>query len=297
MAHIGAIEELVARGYEIKAISGSSIGAAVGGLYAAGKLDIYKEWMLSLDRKGVFYLFDFAFSSQGFLKGERVFVEMEKLMGDHMIEDFDIPFTAVATDLKSKKEVWFRSGSLFKAVRASAAIPTILTPVYTDNQILVDGGVSNPIPIEAIKAYSNDLVVVVNINSAIAYEPLEEFIPVKEPEAENEYLKKLYEWKDRYFPASEVSIEEAKSPPAAPKVDKPSFIGLLNKTIDLMEDRLIELSLYKYEPDIVISVSRDVCGIFEFYKTRELIEAGRRACKLALDEYETRPAKTVKTEK
>lgn len=289
LAHIGAIEELLARGYDIKAVSGSSIGAAVGGLYAAGKLAPYKEWMLQLSRMDVFNLFDFTFSSQGFLKGERVFEEMEHILGDSLIEESLIPFTAVTTDLVTRKQVWLQQGSLFKAIRASVAIPSIITPVYTDTQILVDGGVTNPIPVEPLLQYQNDMLVVVNTNANTPYHPTIEQAP-EEKQTESEYLNRLAAFRKRwskYLPGS----NEIQPVTKRKKLEKLGYMSLLNNTIMLMEDRLIELTINNHHPDVIIDVSRDVCGMFEFYKAKEVIEAGRAAAAISLDAYEQKTEK------
>jgi NTE family protein len=150
LAQIGAIEALSEHGFEIVSVSGSSVGAAIGGLYAAGKLKAYKEWVIQMGKIDVFRLFDINFTGVGLIKGERVFEAMEKVIGDCMIEDMPIPFTAVATDIFNNKDVYIQKGSLFKAIRASVAIPSVLSPVYTENSILVDGGVCCPIPVEPV---------------------------------------------------------------------------------------------------------------------------------------------------
>ncbi|MGI9543058.1 MAG: patatin-like phospholipase family protein [Cyclobacteriaceae bacterium] len=123
VAQIGVIEELENRGIKINAIAGSSMGALIGGLYAAGKLPIYKEWVCRMTRMDVFDLVDFTFSTQGFIRGDRVFKEMKKLIDDCNIEDLDIPFAAVASNLKNHQEIVFTKGSLYRALRASMAIP------------------------------------------------------------------------------------------------------------------------------------------------------------------------------
>ena len=135
-AHIGIIEVLEDYGYEIKSIAGSSMGALIGGLYACGKLDVYKEWVLTLDVLDVLKLLDFTIGKIGFIKGDRVFSIMEEMIGENNIEDLPIAFTAVATDLTTQKEVWLQRGNLGVAVRASIAIPTIFTPVEIKNKII-----------------------------------------------------------------------------------------------------------------------------------------------------------------
>ena len=127
-AHIGVIKELIKNDYEIKTISGSSMGALIGGLYAAGKLDEYEQWILGFDVMDILKLVDFSFSRNGMINGDRVFDKIEEMIGDIKIEDLPISFTATATDILNRKEVWLQKGSLKDAIRASIAIPTVFTP-------------------------------------------------------------------------------------------------------------------------------------------------------------------------
>jgi len=147
LAHIGIIEWLNDNGYDIQSISGSSMGALVGGIYAAGKLDNYRDWVQSLDKTDVVKFLDFSFSSTGLFKGDRIIDNLRKMVGNHLIEDLSIGFTAVATDLERQREVWFTRGPLFDAIRASIAVPTIFTPHKYKGRYLLDGGLLNPVPI------------------------------------------------------------------------------------------------------------------------------------------------------
>jgi len=165
IAHIGAIEELLSQGYEIKSISGTSMGSVVGGVYALGMLEEFKQWMISLDRMKVFHLVDFTLSKQGLIKGDKVLNAMKEFIPDTNIEDLSIPYAAVAVDLNKKEEVVFTSGSLYEAIRASISIPTLFTPVESGDALLVDGGVLNNIPVDHVKRSRRDILVVVNVNA------------------------------------------------------------------------------------------------------------------------------------
>ena len=169
IAHIGVIEELENRGYTIGSVSGTSMGALVGGIYAAGGLKLLKEWMLTLDRLEVFSLVDFTLTRSGMVKGEKVLKEMRKLIPDKNIEDFSISYTAIATDIINDKEVVFDKGSLYNAIRASISIPTVFTPFEHQGVKMVDGGVINPIPLNRVKRSENDLVVAVDVNARIPF--------------------------------------------------------------------------------------------------------------------------------
>jgi len=164
-AHIGVIEELEARGYEIGCIAGCSMGAVVGGIYAAGKLKDYSEWTQSLDYLDVLRLLDVSFRL-GAIRGEKVFGRIRDIVGEINIEALNIPFTAVATDLTNQQEIWFQEGCLHQAMRASAAIPSLFTPVIQGKRMLVDGGLLNPLPIVPVVSSHCDLIIAVNLNSA-----------------------------------------------------------------------------------------------------------------------------------
>jgi len=166
-AHIGAIEMIEKEGYIIKSISGSSMGALVGGLYAAGKLEEYKKWVLTLDAIEIVQLVDFTFAGGGIVNGDDIYREIERIIGDVKIEELPIPYTAVASDIDNRKEVWFQKGKLIDTVRASIAIPTVLTPVMKNGNILVDGGVLNPLPITPVLSDGNDLIIAVNLDANI----------------------------------------------------------------------------------------------------------------------------------
>ena len=146
-AHIGAIEELLAQGYDIRCIAGSSMGALIGGVYAAGQLDAYRDWAKALQRFDVLRLLDWTFSGGGLIKGDRIIAKLKDLIGEVSIEDLPLSYTAVAVDLMAQREVWFSRGSLFEAIRASIAIPTIFRPHHYQGRTLVDGGLLNPVPI------------------------------------------------------------------------------------------------------------------------------------------------------
>jgi NTE family protein len=169
-AHIGVIEKLLEHGYEIKSISGSSMGALIGALYACEKLDAYKEWILGLDLIDVAKLVDLSFAGRGIIQGDKVFAVIKEMIGDILIEDLPIPFTAVATDLTKQKEVWIQKGSLIDAVRASIAIPTVFTPKKIEGRYLIDGGVLNPLPIAPTVADNTDLTIAVNLSAHVTKE-------------------------------------------------------------------------------------------------------------------------------
>ncbi len=163
-AHIGAIEILVERGYEIVAISGCSMGALIGGMYGAGKMQDYKDWVTGLGQFDVLKLLDVTFNSVGAIRGEKIFSVVREMLGETRIEDLPIAFTAVATDLLAHKEIWFQEGPLDQAIRASVAIPSVVTPLVLNGRVLVDGALLNPLPIIPTISSHADMIVAVNLS-------------------------------------------------------------------------------------------------------------------------------------
>lgn len=266
MAHIGVIEELEKEGFQIIEVVGCSMGAVVGGIYCAGYLAEYKHWLIKLSKLDVFMLLDFTLSSQGIVKGEKVFKAIEEFIGDHQIEHFHIPFTAVAADLINKKEIHYKTGSLFKALRASIAIPTIFTPVIQGRSQLVDGGVLNPLPVNLVTRQADELIVAVNLNAEIPYGKNNQ--PAIENQEKAAYMKMLDAFRTQILKIDSKAEEN---------IERLSLFDILNKSYDLTQDRLTELMVKVHKPDMVVQISRDACGVFEFYRAMEIIEEGRQA--------------------
>jgi len=274
IAHIGVIEELEKNGFNISSIAGTSMGALVGGMYALGKLEVYKDWLCALDKVKMFRLVDFTFMGQGLVKGDRLFNTLRELIDDGNIEDLPIPFAAVASDILNKKEVVFTSGSVLDAIRASIAIPTILAPVRTKDGLLVDGGVVNNLPIDHVKRTPGDILVVVNVNAAIpADKPaVQENETPARPSLYQEKIKNFYDYLHKHNPLA--------------REEKFGYFEILNKTLSLMNYHNCQLALEKYSPDIVINISNESCATYDFYKGTEMIETGRRAVTRSLEMYE-----------
>ncbi len=266
-AHIGVIEVLESEGYEIKSISGSSMGALVGALYASGKLEEFKKWILSLDLFEVLKLVDFSFEKSGMIKGDKVFDVIANMIGNINIEDLPIPFTAVATDIVTQKEVWFQRGSLIDAVRASVAIPTILTPKEIGNQILVDGGVLNPLPTVPTLSDRTDLTIAVNLNGDKV--PLEKL--KKKEENQNTFEQKLSKFlEENLFLKKEKSI---------------NYFTILSQTIEAAQNLITRYELASHEPDLIIDIPKNICDFYDFDEAKEVIEIGREIAQKRVDEF------------
>ncbi|RLD50266.1 MAG: phospholipase [Bacteroidetes bacterium] len=250
-------------------MAGTSIGSVVGGVFAAGKLEDFKNWMSGLGKMDVFRLMDFAITKSGFIKGEKIFAEMEKIIGDIAIEDLNIPFTTVAVDINNHKEVVFTSGSLRKAIRASVAVPTILTPVEYKGMELVDGGVLNPLPLNLVQRNKSDILIAVDLNAGISYTKPHN---VSITEKDQSTYKALWEQVNKRWTHF---FTKEKNP-------KIGYFDLLTKSIYAMQAKLTETSIKKHKPDILIQISRNSCDLFEFHRATELIEYGRKQARKEL---------------
>lgn len=278
LAHVGVIEELERRGYEISEIAGCSAGALVGGMYAAGKMPEFKDWICNLDRVDVFSLMDFTFSSRGFIKGEKVYNALKKVVQDCQIEDLPIRFSCNAVEVHSGKEYIFKKGSLYKAIRASGSIPSVFLPARIDQHHFIDGGVLNPVPISLLSEPSKDLVVVVDVNG------LEnEFIPPPQKDETGKSFITLPNWVKEYQSKMKQFFPEEKK--AESKLAY-SSLDLVTRSFDLLQDRFCELLLEKHPVDVKIKVSRKQAGTLEFHRSAEMIEIGRLKAQEALDQLE-----------
>lgn len=265
VAHIGAIEELERRGYEIAAVAGTSMGALVGGMYAAGHLEEFKEWMCSLDRYKVFGLVDFTFSAEGLVKGSRVIDAMKELIPDMRIEQMRLPFTAVSADLLTGREVVIERGGLYDAIRASIAIPSVFRPVHRDGMVLTDGGIVNPMPVNRVRREAGDLLVAVDVCAPFAVEGSGAV--------------------GGSVPAAGMNAIGA-GRAALRKLPSLNYYKLITASTEIMTQHLTRLMCRLYRPDVLVELPADRFGLFEFYRSREIAEAGAAAARQALDRFE-----------
>ncbi len=267
IAHIGVIRELLWQGYEISSISGTSMGALIGGIYASGKLDEYESWLTSLNKRDVFSLVDFTLSKHGIIKADKVLREIQSFISDRKIEDLPIKFSAIATDLKNKNEVVIRDGSLFEAIRASISIPLVITPLQKNDTLFVDGGVLNPIPVNRVARQKNDILLAVNVNSLMTNNKLnKENIDIDHFENLNSNKLKRFQKKLRRI------VPEHKK-------ESIGYFHLISQTASLMLSQIAKLTLEQNPPDILVEISRQSCGTFDFYRASELIELGKEVTK------------------
>lgn len=283
LAHIGVIDQLEARGFEITSLAGSSMGAMVGAMYAAGTLGNYELWVKELTRMEVLSLVDFTLGSNGFVKGEKIFTEMQKLgfIPDINIEDLPKPMVILATDVMNNKEVVFKKGKLDEALRASVSIPTVFTPIQKSDALWVDGGVLNPLPIKHLSRDNADLIIAVDTNALIPFKPLKK---EKKLKVENDLDKSTFDQlKDRWY-----ELFEGDEKKKLKKIHNLGYLDLMYRTMQVMMNSIIQTTLKEYPPDILIRLSKDICGVFEFYRAEEIIEIGAEECRKVLDEYENK---------
>ncbi len=274
LAHIGVIRWLEENNFEIKSISGCSIGSLIGGVYAAGKLDKLEEWMRTISKTDIVKLLDVSWGSSGLFKGEKVINTLVSLLGDIKIEDFSIPFTAVAADIVGGKEVWINSGSLFNAIRASVSLPLFFTPFNYNGIVLVDGGVLNPVPIAPTFNDNTDLIIAVSLGGEAT----------RLGENKNRLAKKE---------ESSLSFQESfmKFISTIQKEDKKTenwgMYDIADKAFDAMQSTIARQKIAAYPPDILIEIARDACGTLEFDRAAEMIELGYRTSNLVFDKNRT----------
>ena len=257
LAHIGAIEVLEERGFHITSVSGASMGALVGGIYVAGGLEAFKEWMKTVDRMKVFNLMDFTIGTGGFVKGEKVIDELKSIIPDRMIEDLPIPFTAVATDILHRREVVFDRGSLYDAIRSSISLPSVFTPNRIGDMLLIDGGVVNPVPVNRVPRTSGDILVAVDLNG-----PFEEKEEDDEPEHRKGRMRqKLEQIVDTVM--DKVRKEEVDRELRAGRDDEKEdddsgmgIVSILNQSSGMMIQTNADLTLKLYKYDEIVALGR-----------------------------------------
>lgn len=276
LAHIGVIKYLKEQHYDIKGIAGTSIGALIGGVFAAEKLDELEEWMVSLKSGDVVSLLDISWSSSGFVKGDKVINSLKDMLGEQKIEDLKIPFTAVAVDIKTEKEIWLNSGSLFNAIRASASLPLFFTPVDYNGYKLVDGGVLNPVPIAPTFEIECYEIIAINLNGKPEGTKEEDISIHKQKKNDsdsgNSFTDKIADY------IKKISSKDEK------KEKDWSMYDVANHSFDAMQTAISRNKLAAYPPDILIEIPRNACGTFEFEKAKEMIDLGYRKAKEILEE-------------
>ena len=308
-AYIGAIEELLRRGYVISSVTGTSAGALVGGIYAAGGLDAFKEWITGLTPAQVMVLMDPAFSRAALVKGERLMQEIRKRVPEVNIENLSIPFTAVATDLYTGEEVLFREGPLFDAVRASISIPSMFMPVHMGTHTLVDGGICNTFPLNRAVRTEGDILVGFNVNEidasgirsylqsrieidnkgAVLKEEAQHVLRETLSAPGTDSLRKV---RELFMTGIETMREDRQLESEGRDMRIPSGADdnaatILDRSFGIMNCAMARQSIALTPPDILVSLPYDSYqGVAAYAHAGEIIEKGRELMSQALDRYE-----------
>ncbi len=265
LAHIGAIDQLQEMGYHIHSVAGTSMGALVGGMYAAGRLEDFKKWMMTIDRKKVLSLLDFSFSLNHIVKGDRIINAMMEVVPDVKIEDLDIPYCAVATDVVTGNEVVFNKGSLYEAIRASISLPLFFDPVKSNDKILVDGGLVNPLPLNRVKRQKDDLLIGVNV-SGHDYKGQVELRKILREQSEKSRVVALL---NRFLPEDRDM----------------NYYTLLNRSTSIMINRNAQQAIKITPPDILVDIPMNRYDTFDFDKYERLYAIGHNKAKKAVEHF------------
>jgi NTE family protein len=273
LAHIGVINWLQENGFEISSISGASMGALIGGIHAAGKLDVYSDWVCELRKHDVLRYLDLSFGGRGLFKGEKIIEVLRDMVGEYRIEDLSIAYTAVATDIDREREIWLNQGPLFDAIRASIAVPTVFTPHLYHGRRLVDGGLLNPLPIAPTLKDLTDLTVAVNVHARSQHRAAPP-VEADDDDDDDGGPGRIAAW-----------IEDLQKSIGRKTDDGLGFFDIVLKSLDAMQNTVVRFKLAAYTPDVLIDVPRNTCMAYEFYRARELIDLGREKAEQALGDY------------
>ena len=296
-AHIGVIHELSDRGYEVVGVAGSSMGALVGGLYAAGSLDEFTRWATSLTGPAMLRLLDPSITAAGVLRAGKILDAVRELLGTVVIEDLPIPYTAVTTDLIAGRSVWLQRGPLDQAIRASIAIPGVIAPHVVDGRLLADGGILDPLPMAPVAATNADLTVAVSVSGwDIADDGGGEASPTRERlnrlrRSTSALLERWNTGIDHADPAdredgdlavNDALVDIANDTP----IPKLGGFAVMTRTIEIAQAALARHQMAAYPPDVLIEVPRTACRSLDFHRAGELIELGRKLAARALDRFD-----------
>ncbi|PIE25123.1 MAG: serine protease [Neptuniibacter caesariensis] len=268
LAHIGIIKELERAGYRIESIAGCSIGALIGGVYAAGKLAEFETWIRAIDKTDILSLLDLTWRSDGLVKGDKIIETLVELVGDWKIEDLPIRFTAIAADIDEEREVWMSSGSLFDAIRASISLPMFFSPVEYNGSYLVDGGILNPVPIAPCFNDRTDKIFAVNLSGAV-----EHGLHIKEKSSDSgdsSFRERVHNFVEKLYKPDDDNGRAM------------SMYDVANQAFDTMQGTIARQKLAAYPPDGIIEIPRNACGILEFHKGDALIDLGAKRARIFL---------------
>lgn len=280
-AHIGMLRTLIAHGILPNIVVGTSIGAVIGGAYAAGHLDKLEEWARSLQPRNIFGYLDIRLNGSGLIGGTKLAAELETSIGQTLIEDLPIKYATVATEVRTGHEIWLTHGRMVDAMRASYALPGIFSPVLVGDRWLVDGALVNPVPVSAARAFGAEIVIAANVSSDVfahgttvyAHGPsvVAPAEPDPEPEAPRRGLRRLF------------SAERTMKREFFGSAARPGISSVMVDAFNIMQDRITRARLAGDPPDLLISPRVGQIGWFDFHRADELIAHGARAAERAID--------------
>ncbi len=263
LAHIGIIRWLEENNFKIESISGCSIGALIGGVYAAGKLNEFEDWVKAISKYDVFSLLDISWKSSGLVKGDKIIDTLTELVGDVLIDDLPVKYTAIAADILHEKEIWMNSGRLFDAIRASISLPLFLTPVKYNGVVLIDGGVLNPVPIAPTFSDSTDLTIAVNLGGKVDSNAVVKKADASQSDGTNTFTEKIGAFISRLKGSGSKHI-----------IDEWDAYDVANQAFDAMQSTIARQKLAAYPPDYFVEIARNSCGTLDFDLGPELIDLG-----------------------
>lgn len=268
LAHIGAIDSLLSHGFNITSVAGTSFGSIVAGMYATGHLDDFKMWMSQIDKKAIRRFTDYSLSLSYFVKGERIIGELQKICPDCNIEDLPIPFACVATDWKTGREFVFKRGSMWNAIRASISVPGMMAPVEFEGHILIDGGITNPLPLNRVARTKNDILMGVNV-SGHDYGSMWE---------------RRHAAKIRHIRNSKPLQILNKFMPGVTGLGM-NYFTLLDQTVSIAISHNAHRQIQLSRPDILVDIPMRRFGGSDYDKYARISHVGRQKTDRALDSY------------
>lgn len=287
-AHIGVIQALADMDIEPDVVAGSSVGAFIGAAYASNQIDAMEEWACSLGWKDIINYIDLTVVGGGFIQGEKLLEMARSYVQVETIEELPRRFAAVATDLHNGREVWFQQGPLLDVVRASVALPGVFTPVRIESRWLVDGGLSNPVPVSLCRALGADAVIAVNLNEDIVGKHMRDHDKSKKTVSEDNatdaalWQRISSQLKNTLFNHKEALLAHL----FGENINSPGMLDVVASSINIMQDRITRSRMAGDPPDILLTPRLSQLGLMEFDQARMAIDEGRASVKRMQDSLE-----------
>lgn len=282
-SHIGVIDALAEAGVEPDIVCGTSIGSLVGAAYVAGRLPALRQWAVAATWREIVGLMDVRLSGGGLIDGRQIVAFLQGLGIDGGIESYPKRYAAVATDLTTGREIWLQSGPILDVVRASIALPGIISPARIGDQWLVDGGLANPVPVSVCRALGADVIIAVNLNGDLVGRRLESApdpsASAMHPPAPNEHLDRILRQLPEAFREQAIQMIPRLSPRGP---STPGYFDVIANSINIMQDQITRTRLAGEPPHVMLVPRLRDIGLLEFNRAREAIAEGRACVEHAL---------------